>query len=183
MTMGVQGSGKTYFAHQLASAWPAAHFSSDAIRRELYGSFEQYKRHGDYDDHHRHVFALLEQRVEMSLAAGQSVVRDYGQNSRRIRQAGYELASRFGARALTVWIKTPPDLAISRCSHRPDEADRFRFSPEYAKEIVAKSLVSLEPPGDDEPHIVVDGREGFDQQYEAFLEYLKRSLAPTDGFM
>lgn len=173
MMMGVQGVGKTHFARQLAAGWPAAHFSTDAIRRELYGSYGRYKWEGDYDQNHGRVFDLFNRRVESALKAGRSVVRDYGQNYRRTRQSGYKLADRFGVLALTVWVQAPAKVAILRGSNRPDGGDQFRFSPEYMREIVSKSLIKLEPPGDDEPHVIVDGQAGFGQQYEEFCSFLR----------
>lgn len=174
MMMGVPGSGKTHFARQLAATYPASRFNSDAIRRELWGSYEKYKwGSGDYDQKRDRVFTLLGSRVKSALAAGQSVIRDYSQNTRRTRRSGYELADSLGILALAVWVQTPLELAIQRGSNRPNEADQFRFSPEYMQKISPRSLANLEPLGDDEPGVVVDGQADFSRQYECLLRYLR----------
>ena len=82
MMLGVPGSGKSFFARQLAEALGFKRFSSDAIRTELFGrpDPQPIKRYNGP------MFKVLDERVENALIRGYSVIRDHMHHRRHWRE-------------------------------------------------------------------------------------------------
>src|SRR6056297_3055593 len=98
MTLGYPGAGKTFFARQYADKQNIALLSSDRLRFEL---FETPNYSQDED---KVVIGLMDYMLEQFLNAGMSVIVD-GLNSQRVRRHNVrEMARKYGANPLVVWV-------------------------------------------------------------------------------
>lgn len=131
LLVGAPASGKSTWAANFTSTRPNfAIIASDTIRRELYGEEET---QGDPKE----VFGIVRQRVEENLAAGNHVIIDATNISRKDRRTYFPLAKKYGA---TVEARV---FAISyeECVRR--NANRARVVPETA---IHRMFCRFEPP-------------------------------------
>ena len=92
--LGLPGSGKSFFARQLAETLDFDHISSDAIRTELFGrpDVHIFDKMGQPTSTavaqklDEEVFKFLNQRVKESLSFGRSVVRDHIHHRLKVRK-------------------------------------------------------------------------------------------------
>lgn len=130
--VGLAGSGKSHLANALGGRIGAAIVSSDAIRREASGGASQSAAYGEgaYTEAVRAgVYAALRERAAALLAQGFSVILDATHIAREQRDAARDVASRAGARFMTVHVDTPMESvrrhfeARAREEHTTSDAD------------------------------------------------------------
>jgi len=104
---GYPGSGKTTFAHALATVLPVDHHESDAVRRSLF-------REPAYTPaESARVFATIESHAAASLRAGRNALVDATNLARGDRRRFERLAERIEAPFIAVRL-TAPDEEIRR---------------------------------------------------------------------
>lgn len=129
LLVGLPASGKSYYAEQMKNDYDI--FSSDAVRKELYGDASVQKNPAD-------VFSLLQERARESLFDGKSVVIDATNIISKDRAPYIEMGKTLGADSIrAVVFATPIDV----CKER--NAKRERSVPEY---VYDKMMAKFEVP-------------------------------------
>ena len=111
--VGFPGSGKSTYASKLAASENAVVFSSDALRKELYGSEA-------VQDRNEEVFNALMKRMIEALKAGESIVFDAMNISSKYRRSTLRMIDRYCAKKLAYLMATP----FAECLARNAERDR-----------------------------------------------------------
>jgi predicted kinase len=169
MLYGFPGSGKTYFARQLAENIQAAHLQADRIRSELFEEPRHDKRENEI------VTQLMNYMAEEFLAAGVSVVYDTNALRARQRHDLRALARRGGAKSMVVWFQMDLDTAFARNVKR----DRRRADDKYATKWDRTSFEGViggmqNPTGVDD-YVVVSGKHLFSTQQSAVVRKMRET--------
>jgi predicted kinase len=165
LMLGYPGSGKSHFSKQLAKKIKAIRLNSDHLRKHI---FDKPEEHHSTDDHPI-VFGSLAYAAREALSAGHSVVCDANYNFLKDRQKYAKIAQQLSADAITIWIKTPLEMAIERGGSRELTSEQVRFNEDHIRRVASE----LEPPClPDEKCIEIDGTLDFDHQFAMFEEKL-----------
>jgi predicted kinase len=170
MMLGHPGSGKSYFAKQLAPKMGAVRFNGDNMRVHM---FTDPKAAGDRANNPM-VFGAIDYAVIEVLRAGYSAIYDAQHNHLAERDRDRRIADEFGAAAIIVWIKTPYEIALHRDTHRAESPDQRRKSDDHMRRSLEMHMKALETPGVGELLITLDGTLPFSQQYKSYTEQLSR---------
>lgn len=164
--LGSIGSGKSYFARQLAEKTNLVRLNTDAFRKAMGETWG--------DESNRKLWSTMDYMVEQLLLSRQSIIYDAARfNILKSRQALTSLAEECDASVLIVWVDTPAEVAAERVQTREHATDQVRFSLEETTEIIASHFKTFSPPLDTETYIKLDGLASFDEQYESFQEQLR----------
>lgn len=172
---GFPGSGKTYFARQLSEQLQAAHVQGDRIRSEL---FEQPR----YDkEENAAISQLMDYMTGEFLSAGLSVVYDANAMRYSQRHALREMARRYKAQPLLVWLQIDPESAFLRAAKR----DRRRVDDKYAepmdKQRFEAAAAGMQNPKNVEDYMVISGKHVFPTQFSAAIKRLHElNVVPSD---
>lgn len=124
MMCGLPGSGKSYYAAQLAKETGFPVFSSDEIRKELTGSADNRERDEE-------VFGLLRTRVKASLGKGAGAIYDAGNSNAKRRAAFVKELTHCSCRKVCCFVHTPYSICLvnneNRPHHVPEEVIRSRY--------------------------------------------------------
>lgn len=175
--LGFPGSGKTYFARQLAEKLHAVTFNSDALRVSMFGSLEkidQIRHHGDRSRLYSDVFGAMDYAARQVLLAGHSVVYDAQQTKRRDRRGIEKIAAETGAVPVLVWMKTSREVALRRGQEREARDDSHQYDAEKMAYLIDRFDSITDLPGPDENVIEVSGEAPFEEQYSVFMEGVSR---------
>lgn len=173
MLYGYPGSGKTFFARQLAEHMQVAHLHSDRIRGELFETPRYDKEENDV------VEQLMDYMAGEFLGAGLSVAYDTNAMRASQRRLLRDMARKLKAIPLLIWFQMDPESAFARLGKR----DRRRADDKYAQptnraafERIAGGMQNPQ----NEDYIVVSGKHTFDSQLSAFMRRLRElGLAPA----
>ena len=124
MLYGFPGSGKTYFARQLAEHMQIAHIQGDRIRGEL---FDQPR----YDKQENTIVTqLMNYMAEEFLSAGVSVIYDESVVRTAQRMSVREMARKKKTTPLLIWFQIDADSSYSRLQQRDKRRseDKFAFN-------------------------------------------------------
>ncbi|MDL2342184.1 MAG: ATP-binding protein [Patescibacteria group bacterium] len=167
MLYGFPGSGKTYFARQLAENIQAAHVQSDRIRSEL---FEKPR----YDKQENEVVAqLMDYMTEEFLSAGLSVI--YDANALRLsqRHALRELARKNHATPLLMWFQIDAESAYARSTKRDRRRADDKYAAQWDRETYKKILGYMQNPSVAEEYVVISGKHLYATQQNAAVSKLR----------
>jgi predicted kinase len=158
ITMGLPGSGKSFFARQFADLYSLPRVSEDRIRFEL---FEKPQFNSDEADIiNRMSFYMLEQNMKTE----RTIICEGNFLTASERKAAEELARVNGYRMLVVWLQTDIETSAQRAAVRdrrnPDS--KFAFAVDRSTFSVLKN--SLQRPGEKETVVVVSGKHAFKSQ-------------------
>ncbi len=152
-------------ARNLASVVQIAHVSADRIRNEL---FEQPR----YDAQENAIIVhLMNYMTEEFMSAGVSVV--YDTNSMRLaqRRGLRDLAHRYKAEFLLIWLQIDQDSAYHRTETRDRRTNDDKFAQPQTRESFAKILSGMQnPQGED--YLVISGKHTFTTQKNAVVTRL-----------
>lgn len=168
---GIPGSGKSFFARQIAAHMQAVRLNGDSMRIAMFGSPEGIEKaytEENRDQLNAMVFGAIDYAVEQVLAAGQDVVYDAHHNKRLIRQKNGEVAMRYGVVPVIIWIKTPFEVALQRGQDRTEQLDQRRKTEEDMRRVIERHQASMDDPDETEHVIVIDGLLPFTRQRDAF---------------
>jgi predicted kinase len=105
LLIGLQGSGKSYWANENAGRLEAEVISSDEIRNEFEAQGKDAMNNG-------YVFAIFNERLERLLKSGRNVILDATHARRAWRADSLATARQHGATVVGVWFDVP--LAVCR---------------------------------------------------------------------
>jgi predicted kinase len=177
--LGVPGSGKTYFARNLAKETGAIRLSSDAIRLAIFGDRKkttEIYNSGDREILNSYVSNALNYATGQILEQGHDVIQDAHHNKRSDRQAVQDVAEKHGAKIILVHIKTPHEVALQRGQDRDETEDQRKHSKEEMADVMKKHAAVMDQPDSSENVIEIDGTISFDEQYKSFNEQLGKLL-------
>lgn len=174
--LGFPGSGKTYFANQLADRLPAVQLNSDALRLAMFGSVDRIEqiRQTDRSRLYSDVFGAMNYMARQALRSGRSVIYDAQSSKQCDRQGNQQLAEEAGAISVLVWIKTDKAEAIKRGQQRQASDDSHRYTAEKMKFLVGRFDRVTDLPGPDENVIEISGQVPFEQQYQVFINRIEK---------
>lgn len=175
MFIGVPGSGKTYFATQLAQQLRGVRLGGDAMRLAIFGSLEAIDE--TYHSPHRervntYTFGAIDYVTRELLRSGVPVVYDAIHTKRADRIKQEAVAREFDALPVLVHIETPHEVAAERGQSREASPDQRKFEAGKMREVIAHFADTLEPPEPNENVITIDGQLPFEQQYRQFTDYI-----------
>ena len=130
MMIGFPGSGKSTYASKLATSEGAVVFSSDALRKELYGSEA-------VQDRNEEVFNALMKRMIEALKAGESVIFDAMNISSKYRRSTLQMVNRYCGKKIAYLIATPFEECLAR------NAERDRHVPE---DVIKRAYMNFNMP-------------------------------------
>lgn len=165
MLYGFPGSGKSYFARQLAEHMQIAHIQGDRIRGELFAK-PRYDRQEDAI-----VTQLMNYMAEEFLSAGVSVIYDEGTHRAARRLALRDLARRKKATPLLIWFQIDADSSYLRLDKRDKRRSEDKFARDYTEQEYAKILGQMQNPNN-EDFIVLSGKHTFVSQRSAVFKRL-----------
>lgn len=176
MFLGVPGSGKSYFARQIADNLNAIRLSSDAMRLSIFGSLNYmnklYQSKKGYILN-TYTFGAMNYATEQLLMKGQDVVYDTNHNRRQDRLNLEAMAQKYNAVPVLVYIKTPYEVALKRGQERPEQLDQRRLSESKMREVMDLHLSRMDLPEQPELVIEVDGQLDFKDQFKVFEKSMK----------
>lgn len=144
---GLPGTGKSYFARQIAERVPLAVLESDALRKVLVRSPSYTARENTQ------LFRALHEMIELLLARDVPVLLDATNTRESHRENLYEIARRHGARAMPVLLDAPEATVRQRLERRMNESPRGDSS-DAGWPVYQRLLAAWEPIGRE--HLVVD---------------------------
>lgn len=167
MLYGFPGSGKTYFARQLAENVQAAHVQSDRIRNELFEAPRYDKQENDV------VAQLMDYMTEEFLSAGLSVV--YDANAMRLsqRHALRDLARKHHAVPLLLWFQIDADSAFARSHKRDRRRADDKYAAQWDRETYKKIIGFMQNPSASEEYVVISGKHLYATQQNAVVNKLR----------
>lgn len=175
--LGVPGSGKSYFARNLAERTSTVRINSDAMRLGIFGSLEAISavyHSPNRENVNTYVDGATSYVISELLACNQSVICDAHHNKRSDRERFESLAKPYGAHVVLVWIQTPFDLALRRGQEREAKPDQCQLSEQDMREVMARHEAAMDKPTEGENVITIDGQQPFDQQYESYQAQIKK---------
>lgn len=175
MSLGHPGSGKTYFTQRLAKKTGAIRINADALRMNMFGSFDAAR---EFDAKTgllgQVIFKALDYATTQILESGNSVIYDVQQNEKVIRNKTSKLGTDKEAVPVIIWVKTPVDIALQRGQDRDLTPDQQKHDYETMKASIEKHLKAIEFPTAEEKVIVIDGTVPFEEQYLSFCTQLEK---------
>jgi predicted kinase len=162
---GYPGSGKTYVAHHLTDSLQIAHVSADRIRAELF----QAPR---YDTQENAVIShLMNYMTEELLGAGVSVVYDSNLPRTAQRRRLRELAAKFKAEYLLIWLQIDAESAFYRIENRDRRTSVDKYAQPHTRQTFEAAISASQNP-QAEDYLVISGKHNFTTQKNAIINRL-----------
>ena len=175
--LGLPGSGKTYFACNLAKRLDVVRLNSDAMRLAIFGSrvktTEIYQK-GDRKILNSYVFNAIDYATEELLAKGQSVIQDANHNERSNRKRLEVLAAQYNGQVVLIHVKTPRDVAVRRAQERTETKDQRRHTLAEIEDTYTRMQANTDQPEKSEFVIEIDRLANFEDQFKAFRTQLEQ---------
>ncbi|HEY4504450.1 MAG TPA: ATP-binding protein [Candidatus Paceibacterota bacterium] len=155
VTMGIPGSGKSYFAERFCKEYGLVHLRSDEIRKLIFAkpTFSREENLG--------LFSLIDFFVDTLLLRGVGVVYDSNFSLKKRRVRLLKMAKMRKATFAIFWVKTPIDVAIRRAKSRA-------FHP-ISERVVKLMDSEIEVPKG-EPVVEIDGTKSYKEQKAVVLK-------------
>lgn len=173
--LGVPGSGKSYFAENLARELGAIHLNSDAMRMAIFTSREETDRiyhSGDRATLNTYTFGAMNYAARSALRGGMSVAYDACNNTQQERLDTTAAMQSDNLQTVVIWVQTPQEIAVRRVQERRESETQRKLSSDDAEDYITKITAEIEAPVKSEDLIVIDGIASFEEQYESFKKQL-----------
>ena len=148
--IGYPGAGKTTIAKHIEHTTGAEHLWADQERQKLFG----YATHSEQENNR--LYELLDKKTEQLLSQGKSVIFDTNFNFHKDRLMLRNIADKYQAKTVIIWVNTPKDVAKPRALHHTHR-DKNGYSVTMTEDEFERLSNHLEPPTDDEQPIIIDG--------------------------
>lgn len=170
---GMPGSGKTFFARQLSEQLQVAHLQADRIRSELFQKPSYSKEENTV------IASLMAYMTGEFLHNGVSVIYDVNNARTAQRRVLRNLANKYKAETIQVWLQIDPDTAFNRAIKRDRRTADDHYAQEMTPAIFRQALTEMQNPDMTEKYVVVSGKHVFNMQKNAFYRELRqRRLLP-----
>lgn len=170
---GMPGSGKTFFARQLSEQLQVAHLQADRIRSELFQKPSYSKEENTV------IASLMAYMTGEFLHNGVSVIYDVNNARTANRRVLRNLANKYKAETIQVWLQIDPDTAFNRAIKRDRRTADDHYAQEMTPAIFRQALTEMQNPDMTEKYVVVSGKHVFNMQKNAFYRELRqRRLLP-----
>lgn len=126
MTVGLVGSGKSYYAEKLAKEINATVFSSDKLREEMFGNVNEQSKNGE-------LFQELHRRIKECLKSGKNAIYDATNISSKRRRSFLQELNKIDCEKRCVIMATPYEQCLQ------NNASRDRKVPEDVIEKMYRS--------------------------------------------
>lgn len=166
MLYGFPGSGKTYFARQLAENLGAVHLQSDRVRFELFEEPRYDKQENEIVSH------LMEYMSEEFLKAGLSVIYDGDATKAGLRREIREVAREAKAFPLLVWPQIDIESAFARIVKRDRRKTDDKYSHQLDRNAYEQEIGKMQNPSSTEDYVVISGKHNYQTQQNAVLKKL-----------
>lgn len=158
VTMGLPGSGKTFFARQFADLHKLPRLSEDVFRFELFEN-PQFNH-----DEAEIIERIMHYSLDQLMQTEQTIICEGGFLSAAQRKQIYEIATKNGYRTLVVWLQTDLETSVSRAKSRDRRSIDNKYSFAIDKQTFAAIKNSLDKPSEKEPVVVISGKHAFKNQ-------------------
>lgn len=148
--VGYPGAGKTTVAKIIEQASGAVHLWADHERQQRFADPSHHV------DETSELYRQLNDQTNQLLAAGQSVIFDTNFNYRRDRDHLRQIADKYGAKTLIIWLTTPKALARQRATHDAHR-ERNGYRDRMSQTTFNQLSNHLQEPEKDENFIKIDG--------------------------
>lgn len=150
LMLGFPGAGKTTVSKMIKQQTGAVHLWADHERRQRFG--EPTHSH----EENLKLYAELNTVTEGLLAEGGNVIFDTNFNFYRDRERLRQIASKYGAQTIVIWVRTPKELARERATKNAHK-QHTRVLGDMPVEHFERISGNLEPPREGEHVIEFDG--------------------------
>jgi predicted kinase len=182
LTCGLSGSGKTWFARQVASEFETLHLRSDVERKRLAGltALEDSRSAPDAGlytlEFNTRTYARLAHCAESCLRGGESVIVDAAFLRREERGAMLQLANRLQATIALVHCSAPMDVLRSRVAARREAGND---ASEADVTLLDRQPSYWEPLTADERAVTIEVDTSRPQEVQAALSRLQSIVAAS----
>ena len=148
--IGYPGAGKTTISKHISQKTGATHIWADQERQRLFG----YVTHSQQES--RQLYKYLDKKTDELLSQGKSVIFDTNFNFYNDRSILRNIAKKYNAQTIVIWVNTPKEVAKQRALHHTHR-DRNGHPVTMTEEEFEQLSNHLEPPKPDEKPIIIDG--------------------------
>jgi len=166
IVIGTPGSGKSFFARQLAETFNIPLVSYDQIRSTL---FEQPQYSNDQE---AIVYDLAYQQLAELLKTEKTLIVDGGHNVRTDRYALIKRAHSLAYETLTVWVQTDEATSKQRATRRNSRRQGDNLNVSLTDQQFTALARQVTAPGAQEPFIVISGKHTYASQAKVVLRKL-----------
>lgn len=171
VTVGIPGSGKSYFARRFSEMFSAPLISFDEIRYELFNdvSFSE--------DENAIVARIAGLQVRELLKLHKTVIIDGGHNPKVSRLELAKIAKKNDYGVLYVWVQTDENTARERSLRRSSRAGDDLLNRSLTRDEFESQARKFTAPSDYEKYVVISGRHNFPSQARIVL---KKMIGPHE---
>lgn len=163
VTVGIPGSGKSFFAEHFSNTFKAPIISVDKIRQLMFGQ-PTFSR-----EENTILKGVLENMLKEVLKTERTVIFDGGSDLRSERTAIGKIAKEYGYEPLFVWLQTDPHTSRIRSTKLKNNATKIT-NDQYENRIKR-----FTPPHRIEKHIVISGKHTYATQLKIILKHLAKN--------
>lgn len=174
MMLGLPGSGKSYTGYHLAEMLGLALVSDNKIRSSLIQKPKYTK------EENLVVLHMMLMMAEEYLALGIPVMFDTGLNRLPLRKHVRELAKKYKADTVLIWIQIDKESARLRTKITAKSVDGVTNSVSRLTDEIFNNLVKSFQPPENEDYIVISGKYTFESQKPIIVRKLREQGLVTD---
>lgn len=175
MLYGYPGSGKSHFATQFCQDVNIAHIYGDNIRHQLFERPTRRSRENEIIDN------LMLYMTEEFLKTGISVIYDTDALRLAKRRNLRDLARKYQAGHLLIWIQVDIESAYLRVAKRDRRKAEDKYSAQYDRSTFNDIIKRMQNPLN-EDYVVVSGKHTFNTQKNAVIKKMyERGLLDMDN--
>lgn len=169
VTVGVPGSGKSYFARRFADMFSSPLVSFDEIRYELFNDITF------SEDENAIVARMAGLQVRELLKLHKTIIIDGGHNPRVSRMELAKVAKNNDYGVLYVWVQTDQNTARLRSTRRSTKTDDDLLNRSLTNDEFESQAKKFTAPSEFEKFVVISGRHNFPSQARIVL---KKMIGP-----
>ena len=166
ITVGVPGSGKSFFARQFSETFSAPVVSYDKLRHLLYPASSFNKQEQETIETIAHLEA------EELLKTHKTFIIDGGMNTKAQRMEIRKKAHAAGYDTLLVWVQTDQNTAKYRSMKRSNRRNDDKFNASLSGEAYDQLEKRFHPPQAPEASVVISGKHTYATQAKVVLKKL-----------